>query len=58
VRRKHDEFPPDFIDADEAIALVIDGVMLGSKPLRAMTKKVLQAQKRLRQAVDDDGWKA
>ena len=43
---------------DEAIEIVIDAMLIGSKPLRAMTKKVLKAQRRLRKAVDDDGWKA
>ncbi|MBF5066843.1 hypothetical protein G6O45_26905, partial [Salmonella enterica subsp. enterica serovar Istanbul] len=43
---------------DEAIDLVIDAVLIGSKPLRAMTKKVLKAQRKLRKAVDDEGWAA
>ena len=58
MKRDHqDDFPLDLIDTDEAIALVIDGIMLGSKPLRKLTKRVLAAQRKLRKAVDDDGWK-
>ncbi len=53
-----DDLPPDLVTPDEAIEIVIDAVMLGSKPLQAMTKQVLKAQRRLRQAVDDDGWAA
>jgi hypothetical protein len=56
VKHKANDFPPDQIDSDEAIDLVIDAVLIGSKPLRTMTKKVLRAQRRLRRAVDDDGW--
>ena len=57
-KQETDDFPPDLLTGDEAIALVIDSVLVGSKPLRQMTKKVLQAQRRLHLAVDDDGWKA
>ncbi len=56
-KRKHD-VPPDLIDADEAIDLVIDAVLIGSKKLRKKTKSILKAEKRLRRALDDDGWKA
>lgn len=55
--QKEDDFPADLIDTDEAIALVIDGILLGTPSLRKLTKRVLQAQRKLRKAVDDDGWK-
>jgi hypothetical protein len=58
VKHKANDFPPDQIDSDEAIDLVIDAVLIRSKPLRTMTKKVLRAQRRLRRAVDEDGWDA
>jgi hypothetical protein len=51
------DFPPDLIDADEAIDLVIDAVLVGSKPLRRMTKAVLKQEKKLRRGVDADAWK-
>ena len=57
-RRPADDFPPDLLTGDEAIEVVIDAMLLGSKPLRVLTKKVLRAQKKLRKVVDDDGWKA
>jgi hypothetical protein len=57
LRDPDDTFPADLVSADEAIEFVIDAVMLGSKPLQKFTKKVLKAQERLRNAVDDDGWK-
>ena len=53
-----DDFPADLISPEEAIDLVIDAVLVGSKPLRRMRKDVLKAQKHLRRAVDHDGWKA
>lgn len=52
-----DDFPSDLIDGDEAIDLVIDAVLIGSKPLRRMTKAILKEQKNLRRAVDDDAWR-
>lgn len=58
MKRRHDDIlPPDLLTGDEAIEIVIDAVMLGSKPLRKLTKNVLRAQQRLRRRVDDDGWK-
>jgi hypothetical protein len=54
-RGPDDSFPADLVTADEAIEIVVDALMLGSKPLRAMTKKVLEAQRRLRKVVDDEG---
>ncbi len=53
-----EDFPPDLIDADEALALVTDAVLIGNDGLRKLTKQILKAQKKLRRAVDDDGWKA
>lgn len=42
-----DDFPPDLVSDDEAIDLVIDAVVLGSKQLRRLSKKILKAQQRL-----------
>jgi hypothetical protein len=58
VKHADDDFPPDLITADEALDLVTDAVMIGTPSLRKLTKKVLRAHKRLRHAVDDDGWAA
>lgn len=55
---RDDDFPPDLISSDEAVDLVIDAVLIGSTPLRKLTKDVLKAQTRLRRAVDADGWAA
>lgn len=57
-RDPDDDFPPDQIDADEALDLVIDAVLIGNGGLRKLTKQILKKQKRLHGAVDDDGWKA
>lgn len=57
-RDPDDAFPHETITADDAIDIVVGAVLLGSKRLRAMTKNVLKAQRRLHRAVDDDGWKA
>ncbi len=54
---RDDDFPPDLIDPEEAIDLVIDAVLIGSKPLRRMTKDIMKQQKRLRRSVNDDAWK-
>ncbi len=56
--KKTDDFPPDLIDADEALDLVVDGVLIGNDGLRKLTKKILKTQKKLRHAVDDEGWAA
>jgi hypothetical protein len=53
-----DDFPPDLIDADEALDLICDAVLIGNDTLRKLTKNILKEQKKLRHAVDDDGWKA
>lgn len=53
-----DDFPPDLVSAEEAIDLVIDSVLLGSKRLRRLSKNMLKAQQRLQHAVDADGWRA
>lgn len=53
-----DDFPPDLVSDDEAIDLVIDAVLLGSKRLRRLSKKILRAQQRLQHAADADGWRA
>lgn len=55
---RDDDLPPDLVSSEEAINLVMDAVLIGSKPLRAMTKNVLKAQRKLKKAVDDDGWRA
>lgn len=55
--QKEDDFPLDLIDTDEAIGIVSDGILIGTPSLRKLTKQVLQAQRKLRKAVDDDGWK-
>ncbi|MDB4935214.1 MAG: hypothetical protein JWP87_2186 [Labilithrix sp.] len=57
-RRPDEDFPADLVTPDEAIDLVIDAVLNGNDGLRNLTKQILKAQKRLRRAVDDDGWKA
>lgn len=57
-RHRGADFPPDIIDADEAIDLVIDAVLVGNAGLRKLTKQILKHQRRLRRAVDDDAWKA
>ncbi len=54
-KTKHD-FPSDIIDADEALGLVADAIIIGAKPLRRMTKKILRVERKLRRAVDDDAW--
>jgi hypothetical protein len=55
-RDPEDDFPADLIDADEAIDLVIDAVLIGNGTLRKLTKKILKHQNKLRHAVDDDAW--
>ena len=57
-RDPDDDFPPDQIDSDEALDLVIDAVLIGNDGLRKLTMQILKQQKKLRHAVDDDGWKA
>lgn len=57
MKNHEEDFPPDQIDADEAIDLVIDAVLIGNGSLRRLTKKILKQQKTLRHAVDDDAWK-
>ena len=55
-RNHEDDFPADLISGDEAIDLVIDAVLIGSKPLRRMTRRILRVERKLRKAVDDDAW--
>ena len=57
MSRHRREFSSEPISSAKAIDLVIDAVLTGSKPLRKLTKDVLKAQKKLRSAVDDEGWK-
>jgi hypothetical protein len=57
VSRK-DDISADLISSDEAIDMIVDAVLTGSKPLGKLTKDVLKAQERLRRVVDDDGWAA
>jgi hypothetical protein len=52
-----DAFPPDLIDADEALDLICDAVLIGNATLRKLTKQILKQQKKLRHAVDEDAWK-
>lgn len=52
-----DDLPPDLVSNDEAIDLVIDSVLMGSKRLRRLSKNILKAQQRLQHAVDADGWR-
>ena len=47
LNERADDFPPDLVSDDEAIDLVIDDVLMGSKQLRRLTKKILKAQRRL-----------
>jgi hypothetical protein len=54
---KKEDFPPDLIDGDEAIDLVIDAVLVGSKKLGKLTKGILQAQDRLHRAATPKAWK-
>lgn len=54
---KGDDLPLDLVTDDEAIDLVIDAVLVGSKPLRRLTKKILGLQRRLHRKVDADAWK-
>jgi len=57
-RRDSDrDFPPDQIDSDEALDLMIDAVLIGNGTLRKQTKQILKQQKKLRHAVDGDAWK-
>lgn len=53
-----DNFPPDLVSKDEAIDLVIDALLMGSRRLGRLSKKILKAQERLQHAVDADGWRA
>jgi hypothetical protein len=46
----------DEIDHEGMLALVIDGVLVGSKSYRNATKKVLKMQRRLRKVVNDKQW--
>lgn len=55
--RRRQDFPPGLIDADEAIDLVIDAVLVGNGSLRKLTKQILKEQRKLRRTVDDEGWK-
>lgn len=55
--RGDDYFLPDLVTHDEAIDLVVDAVLLGSKQLRHLSKKILKAQRRLQRSVDRDSWK-
>ncbi len=57
-RDPDDDFPPDLVTGDEALDLVIDAVLIGDDGLRKLTKKILKQQKKLRHAVDDEGWKS
>ena len=52
-----DDFPADLVTPEEALDLVTDAVLIGAKRLRKLTKKILHAQRRLRRAVNDDGWR-
>lgn len=58
-RRKHenDDLLRDYLTDSEALALVVDGVVAGSKPIKKLTKRVLKAERRLRKAVGDKDWK-
>jgi len=56
--RRTQDFPPELIDSDEAIDLLINAVLIGNAGLRKLTRRVLSEQERLRRAVDDEGWKA
>jgi hypothetical protein len=42
---------------EEAVGDAIDGMLLGSKAHRQLTKKVLRAQGRLQRAVDEQTWR-
>ncbi len=46
----------DLVSDREALDLVIDGVLAGSKPARKLTKKILKVQRKLQRAVDADAW--
>jgi hypothetical protein len=43
-RKLTGDFSPDLLSDDDAIALVIDAVLSGSKRLRRVTKEILKAQ--------------
>ncbi len=44
-KRREDDFPPDLIDSDDALDLVIDAVLIGNAGLRRLTRKILKAQR-------------
>ena len=46
-----------FVTDREALDLVVDGVLMGSKPARELTKKIVKVQRKLQRAVDDDAWR-
>lgn len=56
-KKPDDDLDLDLVTEDEAIDLVIDAVLVGSKPLRKLTKKIRQLHRRLHRKVDADAWK-
>lgn len=57
AKKSADDLQVDLVSEDEAIDLVIDAVLVGSKPLRKLTKKIVGLQRRLQRKVDADAWK-
>jgi hypothetical protein len=47
---------PETVADDDALALVIDRMLLGSKKIRKLGRRVRRTQERLRRAVDERSW--
>jgi len=56
-RNRKQEDLRDHLTDEEIVAVVVDGVLAGSKPIRKLTKKILRAQRELHKTVKGNAWR-
>jgi hypothetical protein len=56
-KREDDVLLRDYLTDSEALGLVVDAVIAGSKPIKKLSKRLLKAQRKLRGSVNGKAWK-